>query len=48
MNPFKYGVLVDNEYFTDRSEELKDKWEDDLMYKLLPVESIYLMTTFLP
>lgn len=24
MNPFKYGVLVDNEYFTDRSEELKE------------------------
>ena len=24
MNPFKYGVLVDNEYFTDRSDELKE------------------------
>ena len=24
MNPFKYGVLVDNEYFTDRSNELKE------------------------
>ena len=23
-NPFKYGVLVDNEYFTDRSNELKE------------------------
>ena len=23
-NPFKYGVLVDNEFFTDRNEELKE------------------------
>lgn len=24
MNPFKYGILVDNEFFTDRSDELKE------------------------
>ena len=23
-NPFKFGVLVDNEFFTDRNEELKE------------------------
>jgi len=23
-NPFKFGVLVDNEFFTDRTEELKE------------------------
>lgn len=23
-NPFKYGVHVDNEFFTDRNEELKE------------------------
>ena len=24
MNPFKFGVLVDDEYFTDRINELKE------------------------
>ncbi len=29
-NPFKFGVLVDNEYFTDRSDELKEvQWTLD-------------------
>ena len=27
MNPFKFGVLVDDEFFTDRTNELKEvKW----------------------